>query len=138
MHSSSASRSCHAESAVSMSDVSSYCCISSGLILLCVLILLTCVRKLLYICPHTTTYVSSYYYICVILLTCFHTLLHMCPHAAIHVSSYCYVSAYCLRVSANYNIYVRILLHMCPHTNICVLILLYMCPQTAMYVSSCY
>ena len=26
------------------------------------------------VCPHTTTYVYSYYYICVLIL------LHMCPH----------------------------------------------------------
>ena len=33
-------------------------------------------QSLILMCPHTTTYVSSYYYICV-----------MCPHTAIYVSS---------------------------------------------------
>ncbi len=31
---------------------------------------------LLYMCPHTTIYVSSYYYICVLIR------LYMCPHSA--------------------------------------------------------
>jgi hypothetical protein len=33
---------------------------------------------LLYMCPHTAIYVSSYCYICVLIL------LYMCPHTAIH------------------------------------------------------
>jgi hypothetical protein len=37
-----------------------------------------------YMCPHTTTHVSSYYYICVLIL------LHMCPHTTAYVSSYYY------------------------------------------------
>ncbi len=79
----------------------------------------TCVLTLLYMCPHTTTHVSSCYYICVLIL------LYMCPHTAIYVSSY-------------YNTCVLMLLYMCPHTTIyvsaycyiCVLILLHMCPHT--------
>jgi hypothetical protein len=47
--------------------------------------------------PHTTTCVSSYYYIRVLIL------LHMCPHAAIYVSSH-----YCIRV----------LILLCPLTTI--------------------
>jgi hypothetical protein len=50
-------------------------------------------------CPHTTTHVSSYYYICVLIQ------LHMCPHTTIYVSSYYYTC-------------VLILLYMCPHTTI--------------------
>ena len=58
---------------------------------ICVLMLL-CVRILLYMCAHTTIYVSSYYYICVLILLymCAHTT--MCPHTAIYVSSYSYMS----------------------------------------------
>jgi hypothetical protein len=40
-----------------------------------------CVRVLRK-CPHTTTCLSSYCYICVLIL------LYMCPHTAIYVSSY--------------------------------------------------
>ena len=88
-------------------------------------------------CPHATTYVSSYCYIYVLILLC------MCPHTAIYVSSYCCIC-------------VLILLYVCPHTTrswrslrlyrasmypsanyyMCVLILLYMSPHTPIYVSS--
>ena len=64
---------------------------------------------LLYMCPHTPIYVSSYFYICVLIL------LYMCPHTTICV---------------------LILLCMCPHTTMCVLILIYVCPHTAIYVSA--
>ncbi len=75
-------------------------------------------------CPHTTIYVSSYYYICV------HILLYMCPHTTIYVSSYCYI---CVPI------------YMCPDTTVVaaykrprILVyrrpLLYMCPT--IYVSS--
>jgi hypothetical protein len=80
---------------------------------ICVLILLI----LLYVCPRTTVYVSSYYYIRPHTSVCFHT--------TIYVSSYYYIC-------------VLILLYMCPHTTVCVLILLYMCPHTIIYVSSYY
>ena len=39
------------------------------------------VRILLYMRPHTTIYVSSYYYICVRILP------YMCPHTAVYLSS---------------------------------------------------
>ena len=108
--------------------------ISSGLILL-------------YKCPHTTIYVSSYYDTCIasacsaaclsascynissglILLyvssfsyMCLHTTL--CPHTTIHVSSYYDTCVLIL-------IYVSSYYYMCRHNPICVLILLYMCPQ---------
>jgi hypothetical protein len=56
-----------------------------------------CVLILLYSCPHTAVFVSSY---CCI---CFLILLYMCSHPAIYVSSYCctcvlillYVSSCC-------------------------------------------
>jgi hypothetical protein len=70
--------------------------------------------KLLYVCPHTATYISCY--MCVLIL------LHRCPHTAT-----------CVRIL----MYVLILLYTCPHTAACVLILLYTCPHTAVYVSSC-
>jgi hypothetical protein len=43
--------------------------------------------RLLHTCPHTSVYVSSYYYLCVLIL------LNMCPHTAIYVSSYCVAGA---------------------------------------------
>jgi hypothetical protein len=48
-------------------------------------------------CPHTTIYVSSYYYICVLIL------LHTCPHTTTYVSAYYYVASH---------------YYMCPHTTI--------------------
>ncbi len=51
-----------------------------------------------YICPHTTVYVSSYFYTRVLIL------LYMCPRTSIRVSSYAY-----------YYMCVRILLYICPH-----------------------
>jgi hypothetical protein len=44
-----------------------------------------CVLILLDVCPHTTIYVFSYYYICVLIL------LYMRPHTARCVSSYNYI-----------------------------------------------
>ncbi len=88
---------------------------------------------MLYMCPPTAIYVSSYCYVCVLLP------LYMCPHTAIslpsyriHVFSYCYIC-------------VLILLYMFPHTAIYVssycyifvLILLYMCPRVLVF-SYCY
>jgi hypothetical protein len=52
---------------------------------------------LLYICPHTTIYMSPYYCIYV------RILLYICPHTTIYMSAY-------------YYIYVRILLYIYPHT----------------------
>ncbi len=49
----------------------------------------TTILVLLHMCPHTTTYVSPYYYVCVLIL--------------LHVSSYYYIC-------------VLILLYICPHT----------------------
>ncbi len=72
-----------------------------------------------YMCPHTTIYVSSYYYASVLILLymcphttmCPHILLYPCPHATIYVSSYYFI---------------------------CVLMLLYMCPHATIHVSSYY
>ncbi len=64
-----------------------------------------CIPILLYMCPHTPIYVSSYHpavpvssycYICVLILLCVSSycficaliFLYMCPHTAIYVSSY--------------------------------------------------
>ena len=57
-----------------------------------------CVLILLYMCLHTTIYVSSYYY--------------LCPDTTACVSAYYYVPSY---VSSHY--------HMCLDTTLCVLIL---------------
>ena len=64
---------------------------------ICVLILL----YMLYMCPHTAIYVSSYFYICLLrppaaiyVSSCFFynsicvLQLYMCPHTAIYVSSF--------------------------------------------------
>jgi hypothetical protein len=87
-----------------------------------------------YMCPHTTTCVSAYYYKCVLIL------LYMCPHTTIYttiyVSSYYYISVRSFfratpsQVSTYCYTCALILLYMCPHTAIRVLILLYMCPHT--------
>jgi hypothetical protein len=121
---------------------------------ICVRILL-CVLILLYMCPHTTKYVSShiytilyeylallylilyeylallylmssYYYICVRILLCVLILLYMCPHTTMCPHTYYYT----ICILGTPLSYVLILLYMCPHTSICVLILLYMCPHT--------
>jgi hypothetical protein len=44
-----------------------------------------CVLILLYMCPHNTVYVPSYYNICVLIL------LYMCPNTTVYVSSYYYM-----------------------------------------------
>ncbi len=83
-----------------------------------------CVFVLLYMCPHTAVYVSSYCYMCALIL------LYMCPHTAMYVSPYC-----CMCVLVLLFVY----RYMCPYSRISALVLLYMCPQTAIYVSSsCY
>jgi hypothetical protein len=87
--------------------------------------LTTCVLILLYMCPHTTIYVSSYYsyahrgqalfkplyiqHICVILLhvssyyyICVLILLYMCPHTTIYVSSYYYICVLILLIRASW------------------------------------
>jgi hypothetical protein len=93
-----------------------------------------CVLILLHMCPHPTTYVSSYYYIRVLTLpymsAYYYIILpHMRPHATTHPSY----------PSSCYYIYVLMLLYMRPHTTTyvssyyytCVLILLHMCPHTS-------
>ena len=64
---------------------------------------------LLHVCPRTTIYMSSYYYIYVLILLC------VCPHTTIYMSSYYYRC-------------VLILLYTCVlDTTTCVLVLLYVC-----------
>ena len=59
-----------------------------------------CVLILLYMCPHTTIYVSSCYYLCVLIL------LYMCPRTAIYVlicvSSYCCICVLILLYVSSY------------------------------------
>ncbi len=75
---------------------------------------------------------SSYYYIRALIL------LYMCPHTAMYVSSYCYMCPHTVCMCPQTTICVLILLYRGHHTTTCVLILLYMCPYTAIYVSSYY
>jgi hypothetical protein len=58
-------------------------------------------------CPHTTVYVSLYYYTCVLkqvkqeratVMASEHTYYYMCPHTTIYVSSYYYT---CVRIQVN-------------------------------------
>ena len=64
-----------------------------------------CVLILLYVCPHTTIYVSSYNHICVNMLlascyvcvacVCFRRLLLEMPRTTVYVSAYyCYMCPY--------------------------------------------
>jgi hypothetical protein len=62
----------------------------------------------LYMCPHTSLYVSSYLHISVLIP------LYTCPRTSI-----CAVPSY---------------LYVCPHTALCVLIPLYTCPHTSLCV----
>ncbi len=78
-----------------------------------------CVLIILYMCPHTATFVSSCYYICVLILLC------MFPRSTTYVSSYYYVC-------------VLVLLYMCPHTTMYVSSFYYICVLILLYVSSYY
>jgi hypothetical protein len=88
-----------------------------------------------YICVlHTTTYVSSYYYICVLILLHVSSYYYTCVVIPLHVSSFDYMRRHTTAC-------VLILLHAQPpvsYTTTCVLILLHMCPHTTTYVSSFY
>ena len=113
------------------------------LIPLCVLILLyLCLHTTVYVsssyfmCPHTTISVSSYYCICVLKLPCV-LILQMCPHTNIYVSSYYYLCPHTnISVSSYYYICVLILLYVSSYHCICVLILLNMCPHTTTSVQA--
>jgi hypothetical protein len=84
-----------------------------------------CVLIQLYMCPHTTTFLSSYYCIGVR-----HTTInvpsyyYICPHPTIYVSSYYYLCVLVLAHSPLLKTLSRmllsglsaILLYMCPHT----------------------
>ncbi len=83
-------------------------------------------------CPHTTTYVSSYYYVCVLVLLyiCVLVLLvsshyYMCPHTTIYVSSFYYICVLIL-------LYMSSCYSMCPHTTVSSY---YMRPHTGEQVS---
>jgi hypothetical protein len=87
----------------------------------------------LYMCPHTTLYLSSYYYISVLILLYMTAKSPSTKHAfqvkvlCMYMSTYCYISVLILQY---------ILMAVC---YISVLILLYNCPNTAIYLSSyCY
>jgi hypothetical protein len=68
-------------------------------------------------CPHTTMYVSSYYYVCVLILIC------MCSHTNVMHTVYLCVSSY-------YFIRLLKLLHVSSYY--------YTCPHSTIYVDSCY
>jgi hypothetical protein len=115
-------------------------------------------------CPHTTLYVSAYYYICVRILLyvpscyvsldyyiCVLMLLRMCPHTTIYASAYYYMcphTAMCPHTNIHVSsyillcmsIYVSAYYNVCVLISyVCVLILLHMCPHTTIYMSSyCY
>ncbi len=96
---------------------------------------------MLCMCPHTTIYVSTYYYICVLILRYVFSYYYMCPHArrvrgesrrsyyythtTIYVSSYYYICVLILGGSG-----------VSHDDRTTILILLYMCPHTTIYVSS--
>ncbi len=63
--------------------------------------------------------------------------VYMCPHTTIYVSAYCRGDDATLRLDYCY-ICVLIRLYVCPHTYVytCVLILQCMCPHTTIYVSA--
>ena len=82
-----------------------------------------------YMCPHTTTCVSSYYYVSLLLVFCPHTTT--CVLILLHVSSYYYICVLVLLpLFCRQLIHADLpfLLYMCPH----------MCPHTTTYVSSYY
>jgi len=89
---------------------------------------------LLYMCPPTPIYESSFYNICVLILV---YAPHQRPtHAAINVSSFSYICVLILQYMCPHTrIYTR---HVSSYSHICVLILVllqYMCPHTRTYVS---
>ncbi len=76
-------------------------------------------------CPHTTTCVSSYCYMCVSYCYIrFLILLYMCPHTAMYVSSYCYVCVLILLYMCVSYCYIRVLIlpYTCLHTAISMLL----------------
>jgi hypothetical protein len=99
--------------------LSSYCYIS--------------VLILLYICPHTTIYLFSYYYYCTSVripppaltpLPQVLILLYICPHT----TSYCYISVLVLLCICSH---AAIYLSAYYYSSVLILILLYICPHTA-------
>jgi hypothetical protein len=81
-----------------------------------------CVLILLYMEPHTTIYVSSYYYICGLILLYVSSYYYICVLILLYVSSYYYICVVILlSVSSHY--------YMCPHTTyyMCVLIMVPCC-----------
>jgi hypothetical protein len=69
-----------------------------------------CVLILLYMCPHTAIYVSSYLKVANVVYV---HIYYRCPHTAIYVSSYLKVADVVF-----VDIYICVLtqLHMCPNT----------------------
>ncbi len=67
-----------------------------------------CVLILLYMCPHTAMYVSSYYYVCVVILLYMSLLVYFCPHTNLCVSSYYYICPHTtIYVSSYYSVCVH-------------------------------
>jgi hypothetical protein len=105
-----------------------------------------CVLNLLYVCPATTIYVSSYSSPIPICSRAEDSKLggiYMCPHPSIYVSSYHYICVLILLyVCARTPLSSGPILYMCPHTTVyvsssfymCVLIPLYMCPHPSICV----
>ena len=90
--------------------VSSYCYVCLHMCAYC-----SCVLILVHMCPHTGTYVSSYWYICVCSVSLYASTTCPCSyyyscHTTIHMSSYWYIC-------------VLLLVYICPHTTIRVIVL---------------
>ena len=89
-------------------------------------------------CPHTTIYVSSYYYMCPHTTVCMSSYHYMCPYAT---TTICFLILLYMRPHTTIYVFyicVLILLYMCSHTTIHVSAYFYMRPHTIMYVSSYY
>ena len=107
---------------------------------------------LLYMCPHTNSYVSSYFSMCPYTTMCVHTTklvssyYYVCVLILLCVSSYYYICVvillYIMSCTSWYYLYHFI--QICPHTyiyvssyyymHVFVLILPYMCPHTTVYI----
>jgi hypothetical protein len=125
---------------------SSYYFVSGVLILLYVCPHTTiCVSSYYYMCPHTTIYVSSYYYVCVLVLGA----LALCAKGRglagawcavevyLYIPSYYYMYIYplttpiCIYIPSYYCVYMYALILL--YVYIC-LILVYICPDTRAHI----
>jgi hypothetical protein len=126
----------------------------------CVLILLygslyhyICFLILLYMCPHTTIYVSAFYYVCVCVLMLLYYMSLSLSLSLSHTHTHTKAPLVITHQHPIYSVLMLLYVVVCrarpykfPHTTIhvssyyyiCVLILLCMCPHTTIYVSPYY